>query len=261
MVLVGNKIDLCTNEEVGEYEGKDLAKEIGAIFLTISAKKSNGIEELFSKIGEQYMNLKPTLNLHTPEAENIFNNEKGKNGNKNESVQENNEVKNSTINLEKENKHLKDEINFLKNRNAELQKEVDILKVSNSELLNKLNNMNSNQLQDSQIKSVYNVSDELISLMKKLEMKENEIESLKKGNDFIPIIFFSNDKEIHYSTICKKTDKFFIIENKLYDAYPQYRELENLFFVNGKKINRFKTISDNNINYSDIITVIVLDEK
>ena len=92
-------------------------------------------------------------------------------------------------------------------------------------------------------------------------MKENEIKSLKKGNDFIPIIFFSKDKEIHYSTICKKTDKFFLIESKLYDAYPQYREFENMFFVNGKKINRFKTISDNNIKYSDIITIIVLDEK
>ena len=166
MVLVGNKIDLCTNEEVGEYDGKDLAKEIGAIFLTISARKSIGIEELFLKIGEKYMNLKPTINLHVQKAENIFNNEQGKNENDNESVQENNEVKNNAINLEEENKNLKNEINLLKNRNAELQKEVDILKVNNSNLLNKLNNMNSNQLQDSQIKGVYNVSDELISLKK-----------------------------------------------------------------------------------------------
>ena len=84
MALVGNNIYLCTNEEVGEYDGKDLAKEIGAIFLTISAKKSIGVKELFLEIGEQYMNLKPTINLHSPEAENIFNNEQGKNENKKE---------------------------------------------------------------------------------------------------------------------------------------------------------------------------------
>ena len=44
-----------------------------------------------------------------------------------------------------------------------------------------------------------------------------------------------------------------MIENILYDKYPEYIEYENYFLVNGIKINKNKTIEQNNIKYSDII--------
>ena len=44
-----------------------------------------------------------------------------------------------------------------------------------------------------------------------------------------------------------------MIENILYDIYPEYIENENYFIVNGNKINKNKTIEQNNIKYSDIV--------
>jgi hypothetical protein len=46
---------------------------------------------------------------------------------------------------------------------------------------------------------------------------------------------------------------FFKLEEKLYEAYPQYRERDNYFTVDGKKIQRFKTLYENGIKCSDVI--------
>ena len=55
MALAGNKNDMYEHEEVEENEGKELGKEIGAIFERTSAKESIGIEDLFNKIGQKYI--------------------------------------------------------------------------------------------------------------------------------------------------------------------------------------------------------------
>ena len=44
------------HEEVEENEGKELAKELGAIFQKTSAKESTGVEDLFLKIGKKFIN-------------------------------------------------------------------------------------------------------------------------------------------------------------------------------------------------------------
>ena len=43
------------NEDVDESEAKQLASELNAIFQKTSAKESNGIEDLFTKIGEKFL--------------------------------------------------------------------------------------------------------------------------------------------------------------------------------------------------------------
>ena len=60
---------------------------------------------------------------------------------------------------------------------------------------------------------------------------------------------------MYYSIICKNTDTFSKIEKLLYDEYPGYKNLENNFFVNGNKINRYETLEENKIYNSDIITL------
>ena len=252
MFLVGNKNDICALEEVNEDEGMNLAEELRANFQIVSAKESTGIEELFLKIAKQFINLK----LTEENEENSFNNNQyDDNIEENEENEEINYLKNINNKLDEENKHLKDEINILNNKNSELQNEIINLKKNNSDILNKLNNVNNNIIQSNQIQSENNINDEL-SLKKKLEMKENEIKNLKEGNDLLPIIFSSEDQKIHYSIICKKTDNFNAIENKLYEIYPKYLEYENKFYVNGNEIIKSKTISENNIKYSDIVMVI-----
>ena len=96
-----------------------------------------------------------------------------------------------------------------------------------------------------------------------LELK-NQINQLKSyflspGENLISIKFTSCDQNINFSTFAKPNDNFTKIENILYDNYPNYREFENYFLVNGHKINRNKTIEQNKIKNNDIITLNKID--
>jgi len=96
-----------------------------------------------------------------------------------------------------------------------------------------------------------------------LELK-NQINKLKSyflspGENLISIKFISCDQNINFSTFAKPNDNFTKIENILYDNYPNYREFENYFLVNGNKINRNKTIEQNKIKNNDIITLNKID--
>jgi hypothetical protein len=63
----------------------------------------------------------------------------------------------------------------------------------------------------------------------------------------------------NYSLICKNTDTFNIIEKKVYEEYKEFYETENYFTVNGRKINKNKTLAENNIHNNDIIVLNVID--
>ena len=100
--------------------------------------------------------------------------------------------------------------------------------------------------------------------------KDNEIKELKlklsrypfelkEGEKLMTVIITSNDQSIHNSIICKNTDKFNKVENRLYELFPEYSETENYFVVNGNKINKYKTLDDNKINDNDIIVLNVLE--
>ena len=67
------------------------------------------------------------------------------------------------------------------------------------------------------------------------------------------ILFISSNQKLHHSVICKNTDEFYKIESQLYKKYPEYTENENFFILNGKKINRYKTLEQNGVKNNDII--------
>ena len=71
------------NEAVDESEAKNLADEINAIFQKTSAKESNGIEDLFTKIGKKFLN--PKSNSNTP-TQGGNKPKGGNNNNKNETI-------------------------------------------------------------------------------------------------------------------------------------------------------------------------------
>ena len=54
-------------EEVDENEAKNLAEELNAIFQRTSAMNSEGIDDLFIKIGEKFINQKSDGQRKTPE--------------------------------------------------------------------------------------------------------------------------------------------------------------------------------------------------
>ena len=95
----------------------------------------------------------------------------------------------------------------------------------------------------------------MISLKKKdnelRKLKEVISLELKEREKLLPIIFMSGDENMHYSIICKNTEIFNSVENRLYEIYPQYRDENNIFFVNGSRINKSKSLKENKINVAN----------
>ena len=101
--------------------------------------------------------------------------------------------------------------------------------------------------------------------------KDNEIKELKKqlsrypfelkeGEKLLCVNFESIDQKIrNYSMICKNTDNFNILENRLYKDNTDYYETENYFTVNGIKIHKNKTLEENNIHNNDVIVLNIFE--
>ena len=122
----------------------------------------------------------------------------------------------------------------------------------NQILKNKINSSNINELQ------------------KLLDLKNKEIEELKKNNNplynrkpgekIFSINFTSIDQKIaNYSITCKNTDIFVRIEEQLYEDYPEYKDKETYFIKNCDKIKRFKSLDENNIKKNDVIMLYIYD--
>ena len=94
--------------------------------------------------------------------------------------------------------------------------------------------------------------------------KEKEIKQLKlkilrypfvleEGEKLMSITIKSVDQNLNFPLICKNTDEFHKIEEELYKKYSEYSKNENFFTANGNKINKNKTLEDNNIKNNDVI--------
>ena len=112
-------------------------------------------------------------------------------------------------------------------------------------------------------------SSNINDLQKLLDLKNKEIEQLKLNNDplyrkpgekLYSINFISIDQNIgNYSIICKNTDTFVRLEEKLYNDYPEYKDKETYFIKNGYKIKRFKSLDENNIKNNDVLMLYIYD--
>ena len=136
---------------------------------------------------------------------------------------------------------------------------------NNKNTLTKFNKLLTNEIKnfyDSQNINQDNISNKDI-IIKELN---NEIDKLKeklsrypfelsKGEKLISIIFTSSDENMHYSIICKNTQKFVELEKKLYKDYPEYSESNNYFMIDGNKVNKDKSLDENKIRNSDIIVL------
>jgi len=99
----------------------------------------------------------------------------------------------------------------------------------------------------------------------KIKELEKEIEKYKNycllpGEKLITIKFNSIDRTINFETFAKKTDNISKLENSLYENYPKYKDTDNYFLVNGKKLNKHRTLEENKIKDNDILTLSVFDE-
>ena len=78
-----------------------------------------------------------------------------------------------------------------------------------------------------------------------------------EDEDFISVNFVSmgNQDIINYSVVCKLSWPFSKVEKKLYEDFPQYNMPETFFMVNAIKVEKNKTLKENNIKNNTLISV------
>ncbi len=151
-------------------------------------------------------------------------------------------------------KEYKNKVNELEKHIKELE-----LKIKEKDLIINEEKIKNDYL-NKKIKELENITNKQINNIFELE---NEIKLFRKYNNFskgeklISIKFISGTQDIDYSLITRNTEKFLKIEVNLYERYPKYIETENYFVVGGNKINKYKTLEQNNIKNNDIITLLI----
>ena len=118
------------------------------------------------------------------------------------------QLENDIVNLKNNNQY----INIIKN----LENEIKIKDNELNKLKNELNNINNNQ---------------------------NDI-NVKKSET---IAVYFQHPNYNYCVACVKHDTFAEVEEKFYKEFPELRNTNNVFLVNGTEVLRFKTIEDNKI--------------
>ena len=63
LALAANKSDKYKDEQVDINEGKELARQLNAIFKSTSALSSKGIDELFLTIGQKFLDPSYAINI------------------------------------------------------------------------------------------------------------------------------------------------------------------------------------------------------
>ena len=174
--------------------------------------------------------------------------------------------------LKKEILKLKNELNIEKDNNKKLSRRIkdlekkiylkgenNLTEKSNLNVLNdnlisdlhmKLKNLNNNLNNNLNKDRINELLDEL---RKKDKIISNYPVQLLEGEKLLSVLFVSMDQKLHYSVICKNTDIFNTIENKLYQSFPEYTKTENIFYVDGNKVDEGKNLDFNNIKNNDII--------
>ena len=144
-----------------------------------------------------------------------------------------------------ENNNLKNTINNLKNENYYLTQYQEKNKLLQEEL-----NRTKSEIQNLMAGNFQNKSEEYYL-----------VPTLKPGEKIIAINFVSMGiQDIgNFNLICKNTDLFIRLEERLYNEFPRFKNYDTFFEVKGKRIKRFKTIKENKIENNDIINIFIAE--
>ena len=148
-------------------------------------------------------------------------------------------MKNHIKNLNKET--LKKENTDLKNENNNLKKEFDYKNQNINNYKNELNNLKSSL--NFKENTILNLNNHINNLNNKINnfILNSGIKDVKVNiNDILVISFKSLDQRIDISFPCQKSNIFVWIEEKLYNEYPNYKDLNTYFTVNGIFIKRLE---------------------
>ena len=141
-----------------------------------------------------------------------------------------------------------EEISKLKEEIKQLNLTITQQKQKIDELENKLKkNQNIIQSLEDIISSNPNNDKINYSLQKVIYDLKNIYTPTVDFSQLVSINFTSSDQTINYSVPCLKSDVFAVVEEKLYQEFPEKRETNNYFLCQGNQILRFKTIAENKI--------------
>ena len=145
---------------------------------------------------------------------------------------------------------------YLMKINSHLKEEIDLQKNEREKILKEYNEISDNYKKE-KLKYIDYIKKQQIDFNKKIEDLKEIISrypvELSKGEKLISVLFQSFDNNIYYSIICKNTDIFKKLEDKLYFDYPEYSKNGNFFTVNGNRVIQDKNLDENNIHNNDII--------
>ena len=177
--------------------------------------------------------------------------------------EQNKQLIKDNIDLNKKIKELEEKIKDENNNEIKLNKEIN-------ELKEKINNLEKELKEEKNKNEILNKNKELLN--ESIIEKDEEIKILRtklnrfpfklnEGEKLMTVIFTTYDENLYYSIICKNTERFSTIENKLYDSYSEYSNPENYFIFNGRKINKVKTLEENGIKNNSIIILKCIKNK
>ena len=172
---------------------------------------------------------------------------------------------------------LSNEIAFM-NLQAQQQKEKMIYK----NRINDLEGINRRQSKKLEFMEQNRVTIKFSKDSDRLEIEDEQafkyyIQNLKNQHPFIPdviiatkgkintknimhVTFVSDDQIIKCIAICKKTDIFNSVVNKIYETKPEFKEHRYHFLGNGMIFSEYKSFEENNIKDGTGITLNRIDE-
>ena len=159
-----------------------------------------------------------------------------------------NDKKNKNIELINRIKQLENDLNNEKEKNKNLNEQIEKYKKIIKDLNDKL--LGNNFVDNNKVSELQNIIKEKIDEINVLKSKlsDSNIENIQPGEKIIAIGITSSDQSIqNFIRPCKDSDLFVKLEEKLYDEYPQFKDVDTYFLANGRKVLRFRSIKENNI--------------
>ena len=176
-----------------------------------------------------------------------------------ELTKELNNEKQKNINLNNQLNNLYNQLNLEKQKNKNLYSQLNSYKKQVEQLNSKINSLEKSlDLKNLEIQNLINYYN---NELKKLSQSTSRLEFCKTGEKIMAIHFTSTDGKVNLALPCKNTDIFVRLEEKLYNEYPEYKDVNTYFTVGGNIVKRFKTMKENNIKNTNAILLNIYEQK
>ena len=107
---------------------------------------------------------------------------------------------------------------------------------------------------------IYIITLNYLGIYYKIEKTEKKEKNNNQDDEEISVIIISSNQIFKYPFICKKSDKFKVLQQKFYEKNPELKNKSCYFLHNGMLINVENTIDENKIKDGEIIVYNQIEE-